>query len=193
MDQNGSIGIQYSASSNTVYPGIRYTGRTSCDPLGTMTLAEGTAVSGNTTANTSNRWGDYSHLSVDPSDGISFWGTSMYANSSVGGSNVISRVYSFKIPKCTTTGIQTTPTIEAELTAYQSGNLLNVKGVKLPAYDNINVELFDIDGKRITGKPMSTGAGEIETSFNVSSLAKAIYFVRIGNDEFQRVIKVAIN
>ncbi len=194
MDQNGSIGIQYTVSDPTsTYPGLRYTGRTSCDPLGTMTLAEGTAATGNTVANTSLRWGDYSHLSVDPTDGITFWGTSMYANSKIGGSNVTSRIYSFQIPKCVTTGIASEPTIEAEVSAYQSGNMLNVKGIKLPAYDNVYVELFDIDGKRIADKPMSTASGTIETSFNVSSLAKAIYLVRIGNDQFQRVVKVAIN
>ncbi|HXP50144.1 MAG TPA: hypothetical protein VN922_09335, partial [Bacteroidia bacterium] len=53
MDQNGSIAIQYSVSDPTsVYPGIRYTGRTSCDPLNTMTLAEGTAATGTEAANT---------------------------------------------------------------------------------------------------------------------------------------------
>jgi hypothetical protein len=194
MDENGSIGIQYTVSDNkSTYPGLRYTGRTSCDPLNTMTLAEGTAATGNVKANTSYRWGDYSHLSVDPTDGISFWGTSMYANSKVSGSAVISHIYSFQIPKCVTTGVGTVAPIQAELNAYQSGSMLNVKGIKLPSNDNINVELYDINGKRITSTPMNTGSGAIETSFNVSSLAKGVYFVRLGNDNFQRAIKVAIN
>jgi len=33
----------------------------------------------------------------------------------------------------------------------------------------------------------------LETSFNVSSLAKAIYLVRIGNDHIQRVLKTPVN
>ncbi|HTB06462.1 MAG TPA: T9SS type A sorting domain-containing protein, partial [Bacteroidia bacterium] len=193
MDQNGSIGLQYSISNSTsIYPGLRYTGRKSCDALNTMTLAEGTAATGNVAANTSNRWGDYSHLSVDPIDGITFWGTSMYANSKVSGSHVISHIYSFQIPACVTTGIDDPSDVQAELTAYQSGNQLNVKGVKVPANENVYVELYDISGKHIASKPMTTNSGTIETSFNVSSLAKGLYFVRLGNDRFMRVVKVEV-
>ncbi len=194
MDQNGSIALQYTVSDPvSVYPGLRYTGRTSCDPLGTMTLAEGVAATGNAVANTSQRWGDYSHLSVDPTDGITFWGTSMYANSSVSGSAIISRIYNFQIPKCITTGIENVGLPQVELTAYQSGSMLNVKAIKLPDNKSVAVELFNIEGKRIAVENMTPGSDVVETSFNVSALAKGIYFVRIGNDEYQRVVKVPIN
>jgi hypothetical protein len=196
MDQNGSIGLQYSVSDPTsTYPGIRYTGRTSCDPLNTMTLAEGTAATGNKDANTSLRWGDYSHLSVDPTDGITFWGTSMYASSTAKYSSyIISRIYTFQIPKCPSLGVADVSTPETELSAYQSGSMLNVKAVKVPENAaGLVVDLFDIQGKRITYKNVTESSGTVETSFNVSSLARGIYYVRIINDEFQRVIKVAIN
>ncbi|HTA82578.1 MAG TPA: T9SS type A sorting domain-containing protein [Bacteroidia bacterium] len=193
MDENGSIGLQYTVSDPiSVYPGLRYTGRTSCDALGTMTLAEGTAATGNSIANTSLRWGDYSHLSVDPIDGITFWGTSMYANKSVSGSAVISHIYSFQIPKCVTTGVSNIELPQAELSAYQSGNVLNVSAVKLPQADNYMVELFDLNGKRLTGKNIAASS-ELKTTFDVASLAKGIYFVRITNDSFQRVVKVPVN
>ena len=197
MDQNGSIALSYSVSDITsTYPGIRYTGRKVCDTLGKMTLAEGTAVSGNVVANTSqgggHRWGDYSHVSVDPADGITFWSTNMYASSSSpNSSQIMSRVFSFQIPKCPL-GIANISAAQAEITAYQSGSQLNVKGVKLPANESIVVELFDVSGKRITGKSMNSFSGTVETSFNTTGLAKGVYFVRIGNDSFLRVVKVEI-
>jgi len=196
MDENGSIGLQYTVSDPiSVYPGLRYTGRRSCDALGTMTLAEGTAATGNAIANTSNRWGDYSHLSVDPIDGITFWGTSMYANSNVSqySSAVLSHIYSFQIPSCSPTSVENIENPQTELSAYQSGSLLNVIAVKLPRADNYMVELFDLNGKRLTGKNIAATSSELKTTFDVASLAKGIYFVRITNDSFQRVVKVPVN
>ncbi len=77
INENGSIGLAYNISSNTIYPSIRYTGRTPCDPLGQMTLSETTIKEGSS-KNNSNRWGDYSCLDFDPSDG-SFWYTAGYS------------------------------------------------------------------------------------------------------------------
>ena len=102
MDENGSIALAYSVSdSNSVYPGCRYTGRRSCDSLNQMSLTEITACKGDTDAFTNFRWGDYSLLSVDPTDGKSFWCTNMYAHSGYGmQSNVGTRIFAFTIPKC---------------------------------------------------------------------------------------------
>ena len=46
MDQAGDIGLGYSVSSSTVSPSIRYTGRLSGDPLGTMPQGEATMIAG---------------------------------------------------------------------------------------------------------------------------------------------------
>ncbi len=77
INNNGDIGLAYNVSSSTVYPSIRYTGRYVSDPLGQMTFAETIVVAGSA-ANSSNRWGDYNSLDVDPSDGTSFYGTACY-------------------------------------------------------------------------------------------------------------------
>ncbi len=80
INQNGDIGLCYNISGTTggnVYPGIRYTGRYRADPLGQMTFAETTIVAG-AASNSSNRYGDYASLDVDPADGTSFYGTAQY-------------------------------------------------------------------------------------------------------------------
>ncbi len=202
MDQNGSIGLEYNVSSPaSVYPGCRYTGRRSCDALNTMTVAEASAVSGNALSNTpengGNRWGDYSHLSVDPVDGRTFWATSMYTNSSnfQYGEYITSRIYAFKITQCDT-GLSVpgiVDTYNASLSVYQKGSLLDIKGVDFPENERLVIQLFDINGKMLMQKDIVTTSKTIETDFNISSLAKAIYLVRIGNDHIQRVIKTPIN
>lgn len=77
LNEDGSIGLAYNVSSSTIFPSIRYTGRTECDPLHTMTYPE-TTIKDGSSHNGSNRWGDYTCLAVDPTDG-SFWYTAGYA------------------------------------------------------------------------------------------------------------------
>ena len=73
-DRKGDIAAGYSVVNGTsVYPGIRYTGRLAGDPLGQMTLGEGTIVDGSGVQTTTNsRWGDYTDLTVDPVDDCTF-------------------------------------------------------------------------------------------------------------------------
>ncbi|MGP8214302.1 MAG: T9SS type A sorting domain-containing protein [Bacteroidia bacterium] len=199
MDANGSIGLEYTVSDPTsTYPGIRFTGRRSCDKLDSMTIAETTVIAGNTDIATAqqsgNRWGDYTKLCIDPTDGITFWGTSMYSNSKYSSDgNADSRIFSFQIPKCVTTSVPQMIENASEIKAYQSGGMLNVIGSKLPQGNSLYVEVFDNDGKKILSKPVQYYGDQFETSFNVSSLATGIYYVRMGNDDFVRVVKVAIN
>ena len=191
MDQNGSIGLAYSVSDKTsTYPGARYTGRNACDTLGIMSLTEGIGVKGSGgILNTFNRWGDYSHTSVDPSDGITFWHTNMYDN----GGRVASRIFSFQVPKCGAIGIAGISSPQVELTVFQAGSMLNIKATGVSANAIADFDIYDVQGKLIVAKRVITGSSTVETSFNVSSLAKGIYYVRLGNDNFQRVIKVPIN
>ena len=99
MDQNGDIALGYSASNSSVYPSIRYTGRTPGDPLNTMeteTIVK--AGSGSQLQNLS-RWGDYSAMTVDPVDDCTFWYTTEYLKTN-GSFNWSTRIGSFKLPGC---------------------------------------------------------------------------------------------
>jgi hypothetical protein len=190
MDVNGSIGLAYSVSAPTsVYPGTRYTGRTKCDSSGIMSLAEATAIAGSSAWTSDNRWGDYSHTSVDPSDGITFWHTNQYIGS---GHALNTRIFSFQIPPGTCTSGINTITVNTILTAYQSGNQLNIKATNLPSNNNMEVSLYSLEGRLINTKMVNPALNATETTINVFDLAKGIYYVRIGNNNFQRVIKVPI-
>ncbi|REJ81426.1 MAG: hypothetical protein DWQ33_10575 [Bacteroidetes bacterium] len=59
MDNNGSIGLSYMKSDATsIYPGLYYTGRRACDPLGTMPITETLVVAGTGYQTGTNRNGD---------------------------------------------------------------------------------------------------------------------------------------
>ena len=100
MDASGNIGLGYSASTNTMYPAIRYTGRLAGDPLGTLSQGEGTLFAGTgAQTHSASRWGDYSSLSVDPVDGCTFWYTNEYIQTT-GQSPWRTRIGSFQLPGC---------------------------------------------------------------------------------------------
>ena len=98
MDQDGNIALGYSASSSTTYPSIRYATRAPGDPLGTM-QAEKTLRAGAGSQTASNRWGDYSAMSVDPVVGCRFWYTNEFYKPS-SGSNWKTQIGAFTIPGC---------------------------------------------------------------------------------------------
>ena len=100
MDNNGSIGISYIKSNATsLYPGLYYTGRRSCDPLGTLPVTETLVIAGTGSQTGINRVGDYSQTTLDP-DGVTFWSTSEYMGGSTGSSASRTRIFSYQIPGC---------------------------------------------------------------------------------------------
>lgn len=80
MNASGNIGMGYSSLSNSESISLRYTGRFDGDALGVMTASEELIVQ-SSGDNPANRYADYSHLTVDPTDG-SFWFVSEYFNPS---------------------------------------------------------------------------------------------------------------
>jgi len=80
MDAGGNIGLGFNIASATLPVGIRYTGRFDGDALGEMTVAETTIVDGVGVQTTTNRFGDYSHLTMDP-DNFTFWHTAEFFTS----------------------------------------------------------------------------------------------------------------
>lgn len=77
MDGCGNIALGYTVGSATTFPGIRYVGRQSLDPLGTMTTGEVQLIWGNG-SQTSNRYGDYSSMNLDEADQCTFWYTNEF-------------------------------------------------------------------------------------------------------------------
>jgi hypothetical protein len=80
MDAEGNIALAYTTASLTLPVSLRYTGRFDGDALGMMTVAETTIFDGPGVRTNANRYGDYSHMTMDP-DNFTFWYTGDYFSS----------------------------------------------------------------------------------------------------------------
>lgn len=178
MDNNGSIGLSYLKSNSTsIYPGLYYTGRRTCDPLGTLPVTETVAIAG-TGSQTGgvNRVGDYAHTSLDP-DGVTFWSTSEYMGGTTGASAARTRIFSYQITPCTTT---VTASVAIALTAGTEPSCAGVSrtytatptnGGTAPTYQ------WRVNGTNVAGATSSTYTtttltnGQVVTCVMTSNLA----------------------
>jgi hypothetical protein len=109
MDASGDIAVAYSTSSAASFPSIAYAGRLVGDPLGQMSQGEAQMFAGTGSENVAfyvppvGRWGDYSDLTVDPTDDCTFWYTTEYfgaEGTTDPGAPWRTRIGSFKFPSC---------------------------------------------------------------------------------------------
>jgi PKD repeat protein len=78
------IGLGYSVSSSTLNPGIRYCGQSAtayAAGAGVLDIAESVIQNATTSQTAYNRWGDYSSISIDPTNDHTFWFTTEYGGS----------------------------------------------------------------------------------------------------------------
>ena len=99
MDKAGNIAMGYSASSSAQYPSVYYTGRLASDPPGTLQSEGLLKAGGGAQTGNLHRWGDYSALSVDPSNDCTFYYTNEYEKAS-GSFNWSTWIGSFSFPGC---------------------------------------------------------------------------------------------
>jgi hypothetical protein len=101
QDQAQGFVVGFSLSSTTTNPSIAWTGRLATDAPGSMGAVTGEAV---TTAGTGvetsiHRWGDYSSMTIDPSDDCTFWFTTeLYLTTGI--STWDTKIASVKFPNC---------------------------------------------------------------------------------------------
>jgi|SRR5579862_1332930 len=98
QDHIGDIAVGYSVSSATMYPSIRYSGRVVSDPLGAL-RTESTVFNGSAYQTGSIRWGDFTSMSVDPTDDCTFWYTDQYMGAN-GTYDWATRLFSFRFQAC---------------------------------------------------------------------------------------------
>jgi len=99
VDHSGDMALGYSVSSATMFPAIRYNGRLVTDPLNSLAQGETTLIAGTgAQKNGFHRWGDYTSMNIDPSDGCTFWYTNEYYTTT--GNNWQTRIGAFTFPSC---------------------------------------------------------------------------------------------
>ena len=101
QDKARDLGIGYSVSGPNLYPNLAYTGRVPGDTTNELepeimpdpTLGQGAQTS-------VNRWGDYSSMSVDPSDDCTMYYANEYLKSNGSYTNWGTRITSFRFNNC---------------------------------------------------------------------------------------------
>jgi len=98
-DKSGDIAAGYSESSSAIHPEIAVTGRTPSDPPGALETENVVFSGGGSQTTTLSRWGDYSAMTVDPTDDCTFFYTTEYIPVN-GTFNWHTRIVSFKMNNC---------------------------------------------------------------------------------------------
>jgi hypothetical protein len=148
-DKSGDIGLGYSASSGSIHPAIRFTGRVPSDPLGTMeTEASILAGAGSQTTGLS-RWGDYTAMQVDPSDDCTFWYVDQYEKTN-GTFNWSTNIGSFAFTGCGGGGGG--PAVTLVPTALTWGKkLVGTTGTKTVTLTNTGTAALNISSVALSG------------------------------------------
>lgn len=162
MDGVGNIGLAYTVSSSQKFPSIRFTGRKASDPLGMMTVTEQEVYTGGGSIST-DRFGDYAGMVVDPANEKTFWFTGEYVKEE---NSYGTAVLAFEL------GQDTFDLAVAELLAPVNGDDLDTEDIVF-SVSNTGLEAmtdytvgYDYLGS--TGEQMITGTLQAEESDTVT-------------------------
>jgi hypothetical protein len=101
MDQNQDIAVGFSRSGSATgqYPSLVYAGRVPSDAAGTLESEVVLKAGAGSQTGGGDRWGDYSSVTIDPTDDCTFWFTEEYEKVT-GGFNWSTAIGTFSFPGC---------------------------------------------------------------------------------------------
>ncbi len=189
MDINGNIALAYNVGSSETYVGIRFTGRLDGDPLGQMSFQEQVIKDGTSFQNSTNRFGDYAQMTMDP-DGETFWHTAEYIKTL---NSWQTRIAAFNLEDLPILdlGDDIENNISLEVYPIDSSNyeiILSNPNIN----SDVSYQVIDIQGKVITTGTLLESGNEYKAAFSKENLAKGIYMIKVYNSSFQEVKKVMI-
>jgi PKD repeat protein len=218
MNGNKEIGIGYSVSNSSIYPGIRYVGQSASANSAannTLDISETVILDGTKSQTSYNRWGDYCNISIDPSDDSTFWFTSEYMGSSTHSTRIVSFEFSSSpgsAPVADFSANDTTPTTTQTVTfsdsssntptswswSFSPSTVTYVGGTSATS-QNPQVT-FDASGDYSVTLTATNSYGsddEVKTNYITASIAGITYCASKGNsisDEYiQKVVLNTIN
>ena len=100
MDKNGNIVLGFHVSGADEFPSLHYAGRQPGDPSGTLPLGELTLMDGNGAQLNTSYFGDYSQMTVDPTDDCTFWYTGTYYPETGNADHWHTRIGAFRFGNC---------------------------------------------------------------------------------------------
>jgi hypothetical protein len=196
LDGKGNIAIGYSVSGDSIYPSIGITGRRSGDALGEMTCKEELIIKGLGSQWGESRWGDYSSLSVDPSDDKTFWYTNMYCAFS-SARNWKTRIASFTIDDLEVNVSEKIPSENSNnhLRKIFPNPVMQLTKFEwiLREHSDVLIQIRDLTGKLIA-TPVNTTqqVGEYSTDFDASGLGAGVYICQFAAGSIKETQKLVV-
>jgi hypothetical protein len=99
QDKAGNLGLGYSVSRADKYPGLAVTGRTASEAPNLLEMEDLSDI-GQGAQTSVSRWGDYSSMSVDPSNDCTMWFATEYLQSTGSYTNWGTKITSLKFGTC---------------------------------------------------------------------------------------------
>jgi len=196
MDGKGNIALGYSISGDSLFPSIGITGRRAGDPLGQMTCLEELIIKGSGSQTVESRWGDYSSLSVDPSDDETFWYTNMYCPVS-SARNWSTRNASFRITDLQVNvgeSLQVNRKNDCLMKIFPNpfSELATLEwSLTEPCY--VKIQILDLTGKALsTPVDARKQPGIYQIEYNASKLAAGIYFCQFTAGSIKETYKLVV-
>jgi len=187
MDQEGNIGMGYTKSGASTFPSLYYTGRLATDALGVMTVEEELIVAGTNSVTDNARYGDYSQLTRDPVDDLTFWFTGEYS-----GEPRKTRIASFKISS--TLSVDELDLNNSELIISSSDNkVFNLLLSNESTSDILRLSVYDVNGKKFLSSQVKKETKDAyQTTIDMSAANSGMYFIEIGNSKTKISKKILV-
>jgi len=184
-------------SGDSLFPSIGITGRKPGDPLGQMTCLEDLSFKGLGSEKGESRWGDYSSLSVDPSDDKTFWYTNMYYRTT-SQLNWSTRITAFTINDLQVNVYESLPAekISNHLRKIFPNPLSQSTTLEwtLTRASDVKIQILDLNG-RLISTPVNTSeqaSGDYHIDFNASEIAAGIYICQFSAGDIQETQKLVV-
>jgi len=210
VDRSGNMAMVYSASSSTLSTAVRYAGRLAADALNTLPQTEQSLFEGPGAQTFSNRWGDYSSMTLDV-DGCTFWMTTEYYATVSVASNWQTRIGSFKFPSCT--ALSTFGTLSGTVTLSPGGTPIsgatvtfgsrtattNASGVytfsNLPAgtYHGLSAAAVGDNTSATVNNLVITGGATTTQNFALTAASAAACLVDTSMADFQAGVPTSVD
>jgi hypothetical protein len=184
INGKGSIALGYATSSAKTSPGLRITGRDSCDIANAMTVPE-MMVEITNGASPSERYSDYSSMLSDPADN-SFWFSANY----IAGSSWATAITHFSFSSCPAKnypgmheGISSADMMIRKLRLSLNPNSTEV-AIAFESYGDmrIPVRMTDLAGHVMLETTYDARMGNNVAHFKIDKVANGAYFIKVGAD-----------
>jgi len=182
-DHDGNVALGYSTSNATSpnFPSIAYSGRLVGDTANQLPQTEVQLIAGTGSQTTTgggtaiHRWGDYTSMSVDPTDDCTFWYAGMYyTNVGVDATrNWNTRIGSFKFPTCNGATAVKVKSFTADSFA---DNQVLLQWQTSYEIDNLGYNVYrEVNGQRTKINPQLIGGSALTTGLSIAMTAGRSY------------------